>query len=216
MAHYTHYTLIDYATRLPEAVPLKNIDAITVAESLLEIFSRVGVTKKILSDRGTQFRSDLMREVNRLLSIKALYTSPYHAACNGAVEGLNGVLKSMLKKLCSDQPQDWDRYLPAVLFAYRDIPNDSLKFSPFELLYGRSYGLMTNDKIERDVKSTYQYVLNLKNRLEGTAKLAASHTEISMRNYKTYYERSANTRKLNVHDEVLVLLPTSHNILIME
>ncbi|XP_047481664.1 uncharacterized protein LOC125034066 [Penaeus chinensis] len=130
-------TLIDYATRYPEAVPLKNIDTVTVAESLVEIFSRVGVPREILSDRGSQFKSDLMSEIHRMLSVKALYTSPYHASCNGAVERLNGVLKSMIKKLCVDHPKDWDRYIPAALFAYREIPNDSLKFSPFELLYGR-------------------------------------------------------------------------------
>ena len=217
-------TMIDYATRFPEAVPLKNIDTITIAESLVEIFSRVGVPKEMLSDRGTQFRSDLMQEVNRLLSIRALFTTPYHASCNGAVERLNGVLKTILKKLCSDHPQDWDRYLPAVLFAYREIPNDSLKFSPFELLYGRQvrgplsilYEMWSNDDIDTEVKSTYQYVLDLKNRLKETAKLAASQAEISMKNYKAYYDRTSRPRKLNTHDEVLVLLPTNHNKLIME
>jgi len=69
-------TLIDYATRYPEAVALKNIDTITVAESLVEIFSRVGIPREILSDRGSQFKSDLMSEIHRLLSVKALYTSP--------------------------------------------------------------------------------------------------------------------------------------------
>ena len=217
-------TLIDYGTRFPEAVPLRNIDTVTVAESLVEIFSRVGVPKEMLSDRGTQFRSDLMQEVNRLLSIKAIFTTPYHASCNGAVERLNGVLKNILKKLCSDYPQDWDRYLPAVLFAYREIPNDSTKFSPFELLYGRQvrgplsilHELWSKDDIESDVKSTYQYVVDLKNRLSETAKLAASHSELSMKSYKAYYDRTAKPRKLKEDDEVLVLLPTSNNKLIME
>ena len=131
-------TLIDYATRYPEAVPGKNIDTITVAEALMEIFSRVVVTYEILSDNGSQFKSDLMTEIHKMLSIKALYTSPYHAACNGVVECLNGTLKSISKKLCSDHPQDWDRYVPAALFAYRELLNDTLKFSPFELLYGRT------------------------------------------------------------------------------
>ena len=66
-------TLIDLATRYPEAIPLRNIDSVTVAESLVEIFCRVGVPREILSDRGTQFKSDLMSEVNRLLSIKSTF-----------------------------------------------------------------------------------------------------------------------------------------------
>ncbi|XP_063586494.1 uncharacterized protein LOC134763893 [Penaeus indicus] len=217
-------TLIDIATRFPEAVPLRNIDTVTVAEALLSIFSRVGIPKEILSDRGTQFKSDLMAEINRMLSIKALFTSPYHACCNGTVERFHAVLKSMLKKLCGERPHDWDRYIPSVLFAYREVPNDTLKFSPFELLYGRKvrgplsilHDLWTRDDLNDEIKSTYQYVLDLRSRLEESAQLASSHADVSGKMYKAYFDRSAKVRKLNEGDEVLVLLPTSHNKLTMQ
>lgn len=110
-------------------------DTVTVAESLVKIFSRVGFPQKILSDRGIQCKSDLMSEINRLLSIKAIYMSPYQVCCNGTVERFHSVLKAMLGKLC--QLYDWDRYLPSVFFAYRELHNDALKFSSFELLYER-------------------------------------------------------------------------------
>jgi len=51
-------TLVDFATRYPEAVPLKNINTETVAEALVDIFSRLGVPEEILSDLGTQFVSE--------------------------------------------------------------------------------------------------------------------------------------------------------------
>ena len=94
-------TLVDSSTRYPEAVPLKNIDTETVAEALVDIFSRQGVPEEILSDLGTQFVSDCMREVTRLLSIRQLTTTPYHPMCNGLTEKFNGTMKSMLKRLCS-------------------------------------------------------------------------------------------------------------------
>ena len=56
-------TLVDFATHYPEAVPLKTMDAETVAEALVNIFSRLGVPEEILSDLGTQFISDCMKEV---------------------------------------------------------------------------------------------------------------------------------------------------------
>ena len=59
-------TLVDFSTRYPEAVPLKNIDTETVAKALVDIFSRLGVPEEILSDLGTQFVSECMREVTRL------------------------------------------------------------------------------------------------------------------------------------------------------
>ena len=56
-------TLVDYATRYPEAVPLKNIETETVAEALLDMYSRLGIPEEVLSDLGTQFVSKCMEEV---------------------------------------------------------------------------------------------------------------------------------------------------------
>ena len=50
-------TLLDYATRYPEVVPLKNIETETVAKALLDMYSRLGLPEKVLSDLGTQFVS---------------------------------------------------------------------------------------------------------------------------------------------------------------
>ena len=46
-------TLVDYATRYPKTVRLRNIDTETVAEALLDMHSRVGVPKEVLSNLGT-------------------------------------------------------------------------------------------------------------------------------------------------------------------
>ena len=56
-------TLVDYATRYPEAIPLKNINTEMVAEALLDMYSQVGVPDEVLSDRGTQFTSDCTKEI---------------------------------------------------------------------------------------------------------------------------------------------------------
>ena len=57
-------TSVDYATRYPEAVPLKNIHTETVAEVLLDMYSRLGIPEEVLSDQGTQFVSSCMQEVS--------------------------------------------------------------------------------------------------------------------------------------------------------
>ena len=111
-------TLVDFATRYPEAVPLKTIDTETVAEALVNIFSRSGVPEEILSDLGTQFVSDCMKELTRLLSIKPITTTPYHPMCNGLTEKFNGTMKPMLKRLCNEQPREWHRFINPLLFAY--------------------------------------------------------------------------------------------------
>ena len=55
--------ICDYATRYPEAVALRTIDANAVAEALLTFFARVGVPEEILTDQGTNFTSRLLAEV---------------------------------------------------------------------------------------------------------------------------------------------------------
>ena len=95
--HQFILTMMDHASRYPDAVPLKNIDSETVAEALVDMFSKTGIPEEILTDLGTQFVSDCMEEVSRLLSMKQLTTSPYHPICNGLVERFNGTLKIMLK-----------------------------------------------------------------------------------------------------------------------
>ena len=216
-------TLVDYATRYPEAVPLKKITTEAVAEALLDIYSRVGIPEEVL-DQGSQFMSECMQEVSRLLSIKGLTSTPYHPICNGLVERWNGTLKSMLKRLCQDQPKQWHRLINPVLFAYREVPQESTGFSPFQLLYRRSVRgpgtilkeLWTKEVNIPEVKSSYEYVTELRERLEDSLKLAQEELEKSQKRYKRHYDRKAKPRRLEVGDRVLILLPTDSNKLLMQ
>ena len=129
------------------------------------MFTRVGVPKEILSDQGSQFLSAVMKETCRLLSLKQLVTTAYHPICNGLIEKFNGTLMNMLRHMCAEKPKDWDRYVGPLLFAYREVRQDSLSYSPFELLYGRTVRgpmstlreLMTNEVAVPEVKTTYMY-----------------------------------------------------------
>ena len=217
-------TLIDYATRYPEAVALKGIQTETVAEALVEMFSRLGVPREILSDQGSQFVSSIMKEVSRLLSIQQLITTPYHPICNGLVERFNGTLKSMLKKMCAEKPKDWDRYIAPLLFAYREVRQESLDFSPFELLYGRTVRgpmailreLWSQEELEPEVKTTYQYVVDLQNRIEQTCELARNELAKAHDRQKRLYDKKSVNRKFKPGSKVLVLRPTSNNKLLMQ
>lgn len=64
----------------------------------------------------------------------SLHQGSYHPMCNGLalVERFNGTLKQVLKRMCVDRLKDWDKYSPAVLFAYHEVPKDSLGFAPLE------------------------------------------------------------------------------------
>ncbi|XP_068225001.1 uncharacterized protein, partial [Palaemon carinicauda] len=217
-------TLVDCATRYPEAIPLKRIDSISCAEALLSIFTRIGIPKEVLSDRGRQFVSSVMEEVHKLLNIKPIFTSPYHPQANGYCERFNGVLKSIIKKICSDYPRCWHRYLPCALFAVREIPNNTLGFSPFELIYGQNVRgplsilkeLFTNQDLNEEIRNSYEYVLDLRDRLEETAQIALQNAKVNFSKYKTYYDLKTSDRKFVIGDEVLLLLPSDTNKLLSQ
>ena len=122
----------------------------------MKLFSRVGVPSEILTDQGSNFTSKLLSEVYNLLHIRLIRTSPYHPQTDGLMERFNQTLKAILRKTAV-QGKDWDKLLPYLLFSYREVPQASTGFSPFELLYGRSVRGPMNvlekyGKLERTVK----------------------------------------------------------------
>ncbi|KAL8616281.1 hypothetical protein ACOMHN_056224 [Nucella lapillus] len=202
---------------------MKDISSSSVAEALLNIFSRLGFPKEILSDQGSQFNSELMKEFHTVCGSKGVRTSPYHPQANGIVERFHGTMKAMLKKVVRDRPKDWHRYLPALLFACRELPSESTGFSPFKLLFGREVrgpvSLLQEvwtDRSQEDEqdKPLYGYIFDLQNRLDEVAKVAMESVAKSSVRGKHYFDRKARDRRFKEGDEVLVLLPSSSNKLL--
>ncbi len=109
--HRFALVLVDYATRYPEAVALRNISAKSVAEALFSMISRVGIPKEILTDQGTAFMSRTIRELYGLLGIKSVRTSVYHPQTDGLVERFNRTLKTMIRKFVHEDAKNWDKWL---------------------------------------------------------------------------------------------------------
>ncbi|GFR93725.1 zinc finger protein [Elysia marginata] len=65
-------------------------------------------------------------------------TTPYHPMCNGQVKRFNATLKTCVRRLCGEQPRQGHRYINPLVFAYREVPQESTHFAPFELLYERT------------------------------------------------------------------------------
>ena len=208
-------TMVDYATRFPDAIALSGISAEQVSDGLIEFFSRLGIPKEILSDQGTQFTSELMREVSKLLQSRQIFTTPYHAMSNGLCEKFNGTLKSCLRRVAYKEPKSWDKHIAPLLFAYRETPQASTGFSPFELVFGhRVKGPLTilkdlwSGEVSADVRSTYEYVIDMRERLQDAVELANEHLSEAKSRQKKYYDRGAKQRKFKEGDKVLILLPS--------
>ena len=111
-------TCVDRFTRWPEAIPIGNITAETVAEVFVSGWiARFGTPSTITTDRGRQFKSALWSQLTRLLGSKRIHATSYHPIANGLVERFHRQLKASLKS----QPDTtrWAEALPLVLHSRR-------------------------------------------------------------------------------------------------
>ena len=112
----------------------------------------------------------------------------------------------------------------AALFAYREATQESTGFAPFELLYGRTVRgpvqilkqLWTEEIKQPDVRSSYEYIIDLRERMEEGIKVAHESLQQTQRRYKKYNDRKAKQRSFQEGDEVLIMLPTDTNKLLMQ
>ncbi len=111
--------------------------AITIARLLVEeiVSCRHGVPAQLLSDRGTNFLSELIHEMCKVIGTQKINTTAYHPQIDGLVETYNRTLIDMLAKVVEKDGKDWDQCLSFVLFAYRTSLQESTRESPFFLLY---------------------------------------------------------------------------------
>ena len=214
----------DYATKYPEVFPLKSVKARYVAACLVQLFSRVGFPCEILTDQGSNFMSTLLKQVYHLLGIKSLRTTPYHPQTDGLTERFNQTIKHMLRKFVNETGSNWDQWLPYLLFAYREVPQSSTGFSPFELLYGREVRgpltllkeLWEGGRGGEEPVEVVSYVLQMRERLEKMSALAEAHMADVQKRQKTWYDQTARHRIFSPGQKVLVLLPSQESKLLVK
>ena len=133
-------TCVDRFTRWPEAIPLVDCTAETVAQAFVQVWiSRFGTPSTVTTDRGRQFESRLWRALTQLLGTKHMHTTAYHPIANGLVERFHRQLKSALK--AHPQPDHWTDALPLVLLGIRTTLKEDIACTAAELVYGTSLRL---------------------------------------------------------------------------
>ncbi|BES94023.1 Reverse transcriptase (RNA-dependent DNA polymerase) [Nesidiocoris tenuis] len=136
-----HYilTCIDRFSRWPEAFPMPDMTAETVAKTFLHNWiSRFGVPLRLSSDQGRQFESRLFKELCSLLGTHHLRTTPYHPQSNGLIERWHRTLKATLKCFPSNK---WTSVLPLTLLGLRSALKEDIGASPAEMVYGQTLRL---------------------------------------------------------------------------
>jgi len=145
-SHYRYLlTCIDRATRWTEAIPLVDTTATSVAIAFLSGWiSRFGVPLTCVTDRGSQFESELFSQLSTLIGFHHIRTTSYHPQSNGYIERFHRTLKAAIMA----RRENWLLSLPIILLGIRMSPN-SLDYSPFTAVTG-AYILCPHPIITKD------------------------------------------------------------------
>jgi len=128
----------EYLTKWPEAHAIPDAKAASVISFFHEdIICRHGCPKELLTDQGTHFVNEMLNSLCKRLGIRHRLSTAYHPQTNGLVERFNKTLCELLAKYSSEWKEDWDVFLPSALFAYRTMRQNTTRYEPFYLTYGR-------------------------------------------------------------------------------
>ena len=152
--------LTDVFSKFTKAYATPNQTALTTAKVLMEHwFLNYGIPKRLHSDKGRNFESQVIQQLCQLCDIKKSRTTSYHPQGNGQTERFNRTLISMLKSLPEDEKKKWPSHLKHVTYAYNCTQHSSTGYTPFFLFLGRHpvlpidnmFQLEDNDADDEDI-----------------------------------------------------------------
>ena len=201
--------VMDDISKFAQAFPLRSMTAKETASVLVNnYFCPQGVIPNtILSDRGTNFTSELFREVCDVLSVKGLTTLPYSPSSNGAIERWNNTLKTMLRAYVNKNSK-WVDMLPFLSLAHNSTVHSATGFSPDFLHRGRKCRLPAEiifpTAREVHTQDYNEYARQLDKKLGKAVQFAKMHLQATHERYKRERQKHVQFESLNVGDKVLV------------
>ena len=204
-------TITDYCTRWAEAIPIPNKTAQTVADAVLKhVFYRHGMAKVLLTDNGKEFTANYFQDICKLLKVRRVTTTSYRPQTDGLTERFNKTLMQMTSQFVNDYQDDWDEYLPQVVFAYNTSTQKTTQETPFYLMHGRDPNLPIDvflDIPARQYQKPNNYKAELVRRMTSAYRLARENTIEAQKKQKELYDRKVTTQQYQLGDRVYLTNP---------
>ena len=134
-------SLLVVVDHLSKAVILAPCNKTITAEETSQLYidhiwKRTDLPKKVISDRGPQFTSKVMREIWEKLGVKSSLSTAFHLQTDGETERVNQELEQYLRIFCNFQVDNWADLLPFMEFAHNARAHSATGKSLFEVWYG--------------------------------------------------------------------------------
>ena len=166
---YTGIVVItEYVTKFPYAAPIKSKCSAEIAEKLFEYIHLFGPPNSWVSDQGREFMG-MCTNFSKIIGTEHRVTAAYNPRTNGLTERFNRTLCDALRKHAEADPLQWHKWLPYVLMSYRRRMHTITKYSPFQLMFGRSmnhFGDWKQDEKSDNVTNLYHRSLELQQLLQ--------------------------------------------------
>lgn len=130
------FIVVDAYSKWTEVIPTKSTTSAWVINTLKKLFSSYGLCLTIVSDNGSQFKSQEFESFLSDLNITHLTSAPYHPASNGQAERMVQNVKHSLKKM-EGESGDMESKILKFLVQQRRAPHCTTGISPYEAMFGR-------------------------------------------------------------------------------
>lgn len=132
--------VVDVFSRYVELFAAKSTTAIEAAECLLKVFGRYGLPETIVSDQGTQYVNQIIKELLNVCGIQHCKSVPYRHQGNGICERVNFEVMHHLRYIMyqNEVKDQWDKYLSNVQYILNTSIHSSLGVCPMNIVYGSS------------------------------------------------------------------------------
>ena len=208
--------VVDRHSKMVRLIPCdKGITAQGLGIVLLdEVFSRFGVPKSIVSDRGSLFTSKYWETMCYYLTIKRKLSTAFHPQTDGQTERLNQVLECYLRCYLNDEQNNWAELLSGAEWTINNSKNSTIGAVPFQVVYsykpetGKNLGKLPPDSGGKAPLSIHEKAeQNAKEIAAVRERLQASWAE-AQEGYKSNYNKHHKAIEFAVGD--LVLLSTKN------
>lgn len=189
--------------------PIPSKDARTVARAIIEkVILVYGPFREILTDRGTEYKNNLLSEIFDLLNIKHNLSTAYHHETVGSIERTHRVLNEYLRSYINDNQNNWDEYLGYFTYCYNTSPHYSfnLKYTPFEIIFGfipKLPNFLQKGKIE-PIYNFDSYSIQFKYSLQKMHSEAKKCLEESKQLIKKEFDKKSREINLKIGEYVLI------------
>jgi hypothetical protein len=132
------WVIVDRLTKVAHFIPVKTTyyEAKLVELYMSQIVCLHGVSKKIVSNRGSQSTSKFWEKLHESMDTKINFSSTYHTRTEGQTERTNQILEYMFRACALKYEKRWDKSLPYTKFLYNNSYQASIEMAPFQALYG--------------------------------------------------------------------------------